>query len=456
MTKFIRPLLLLASLAFASLAGAQLRAANAQTITFSAIPHHTFGDDPFTLSPTASSSLAVSLEVVSGPATLSGNTVTMTGPGLVTLRATQAGDANFAAANAVTRTFIVASAGTSVPVVTVHPPRVSMTAGGSADFWAEATGTPTPTVQWTFNGVPIPNATSNYLGVSDVTPAKAGIYRATFTNSAGSAESVGGVLAFTGSAKITGTARVVADDVVHPNGNIYDQLLMTGAAASMTADPGQITRVSFVDLTNDIVQVEFSGPGTVTITLDASSGPAPAQNYDQSGVEYMKGHARVVFDGAEANSHIAIFSVGRLTAVNQAIFRSNVTYDGMADIASLTIHTKYGHFGGVMGGNTSFLGTAGYTGLYAPNVHFERVFIGDLNASDNATPTFTLHYSRATEIKGGDFLQSNGRWVQVGSMTVIHFEAGTKSDGTFQPAQRNQARFEWSGTDTTERTIVSP
>ncbi len=51
---------------------------------------------PVTLTPASTSGLPVSLEIVSGPATLSGNSITYTGNGTVVVRATQAGDASFA------------------------------------------------------------------------------------------------------------------------------------------------------------------------------------------------------------------------------------------------------------------------------------------------------------------------------------------------------------------------
>jgi len=50
-----------------------------QTITFPAIPVKTFGDSPFVISATAGSGLAVTFTVVSGPATIATNTVTLTG-----------------------------------------------------------------------------------------------------------------------------------------------------------------------------------------------------------------------------------------------------------------------------------------------------------------------------------------------------------------------------------------
>src|SRR5262245_23685258 len=57
-------------------------------------------------------------------------------------------------------------------------------------------------------------------------------------------------------------------NISHPNGNVYDQVLLKASAITVTADPGQVTRVSFLDLSGDIVQAEFGGAGTLTISLD--------------------------------------------------------------------------------------------------------------------------------------------------------------------------------------------
>lgn len=71
-----------------------------QTVTFDPIANKTYGNAPFTVSATASSNLPVTFSVVSGPATVNGNTVTITGAGQVTLRATQAGDDTYESASA--------------------------------------------------------------------------------------------------------------------------------------------------------------------------------------------------------------------------------------------------------------------------------------------------------------------------------------------------------------------
>src|SRR6185503_13632744 len=69
-----------------------------QTITFGSLANKTYGDAAFNVSAAASSGLAVTFSIVSGPATISGNTVTITGAGTVTVRASQAGNTNWNAA----------------------------------------------------------------------------------------------------------------------------------------------------------------------------------------------------------------------------------------------------------------------------------------------------------------------------------------------------------------------
>ncbi|WP_169513390.1 Ig-like domain-containing protein [Flexithrix dorotheae] len=79
-----------------------------QTITFNSLADKQTDDPDFTLSATASSGLPVSFSIVSGPATVSGNTVSLTGQaGTVTVRASQAGDANYQAASDVDQSFNV-------------------------------------------------------------------------------------------------------------------------------------------------------------------------------------------------------------------------------------------------------------------------------------------------------------------------------------------------------------
>ena len=80
-----------------------------QTISgFTAIPAKSFGTSPFNLSaPSSNSNLPVALSVKSGPATITGNTVTLTGVGTVVLAANQAGNADFGPASEVTTSFVV-------------------------------------------------------------------------------------------------------------------------------------------------------------------------------------------------------------------------------------------------------------------------------------------------------------------------------------------------------------
>jgi hypothetical protein len=78
-----------------------------QTIAFSSLSDRAYSATPFTLTATATSGLPVIFSIVSGPATLSGNDLTMTGSGVVVVKASQSGNAAYNAATDVNQSFTV-------------------------------------------------------------------------------------------------------------------------------------------------------------------------------------------------------------------------------------------------------------------------------------------------------------------------------------------------------------
>jgi hypothetical protein len=124
----------------------------AQTITFGALPNVTYGVSPITLGATASSGLRVSY-TVTGPATVTGSILTVTGAGIVTVTASQAGNGDFASATSVSQSF---TAGKATLTVTANSasiiygqalPTFSYTITGfvKGDTSALVTGTATET-----------------------------------------------------------------------------------------------------------------------------------------------------------------------------------------------------------------------------------------------------------------------------------------------------------------------
>ncbi len=86
----------------------------AQTITFNAPAPVTFGVTSINLTANSDSGLAIIYSIVSGPGTVSGNTVTITGAGSIILLATQPGNGNFLVAASVQRTFVVNKAAQTI------------------------------------------------------------------------------------------------------------------------------------------------------------------------------------------------------------------------------------------------------------------------------------------------------------------------------------------------------
>jgi uncharacterized protein (DUF1800 family) len=344
---------------------------------------------------------------------------------------------------------ILTTAG-SAQIITSGPQSQAVAIGGNATLSVAAAGSAL-TYQWKFNGANITGATNATLALTSLQPSQAGLYTVTVTSAGNSVTSLPAIVGVTTTAKRVGDGTEFPD-IVHPvTGFTYDQILLGGAAASVTADPGQILRISYIDLTDDIVQVEFSGAGTLTLTLENATGPAAPINYNQS-VNYMKGHARIVLAGANETTNLSIFSVGTLINANPALYKTGVTYEGLASIASVAILSTDGKFAGLRSANGSYFATRGVTGIYAPGVQFGGpVFVGDVSAFDAATPMLYVGSAEDARVTGGDFVQANSQSVQLSGISQLRFVNGITSQGTALPARNAGAALIQNGADVTAR-----
>jgi len=94
-----------------------------QAITFPQIPNHLTIDDPFDIEAEASSGLEVTFTIESGPATISGNTITLLGDeGEVVVKASQPGNGTYDPAEDLYNSFLVIDPYTYAPEVDLRNP----------------------------------------------------------------------------------------------------------------------------------------------------------------------------------------------------------------------------------------------------------------------------------------------------------------------------------------------
>ncbi len=233
----------------------------APTIAF-AVPNHTFGDAPFAVLATSNSTGAFTYSLVSGPATVTGASVTLTGAGTVILKATQAAAGNYTTGSQ-NATFIV---GAATPTITWAAPapivygtplsaaQLNATASVAGSFaYTPAAGTILPVGAGQLLSVTFtPSDTTNYTpstATTTITVAVTGL-----TVSANSATRVYGTAnpAFTGT--ITG----------QQNGDAFTESFTT--AATLTSNAGTYPIVPSASGPNLASYTVVTNNGTLTIT----------------------------------------------------------------------------------------------------------------------------------------------------------------------------------------------
>ena len=348
------------------------------------------------------------------------------------------------------------------PSITTQPTGQEVQSGMAIVLTVAASGDDL-TYQW-YTGIsgdtasPISGAINNTLTTGALTASTN--YWVEVTNTGGSVDSETAVITVAVPSVplvLNGMGDIAGENIQHPNGNVFDQILLTGESIQLQARPGQITRVSFMDETEDIVQVEFSGTGTFTVTLDPATylPPAIPPRYNQA-VEYVTGKPSAVIEGADSSTFFSIFTVGSINAVNQALFPEGQVYDAQADVTLVEVINSMG-MGRMQLSNTVFSGSTGKTGVDARGVPIAvRLTVGDIDADGDAVPhllfgegSFTVAAGNpGLRITGGDLFQTNGASVVVveSGSTTTGFETlitqnNFKSDNTPQPTQSIDATF---------------
>ena len=138
-----------------------------QTITFAPPSTVTYGVAPIALSATGGSSgNPITFTLVSGPAKLSGSTLTITGAGTVVVAANQAGNSNYAAAPAVTATITVNKATPGVLLTSNSNPVLVQNSITLTATVSSAASMPTGTVTFNDGATPLGTGTVNASGVA--------------------------------------------------------------------------------------------------------------------------------------------------------------------------------------------------------------------------------------------------------------------------------------------------
>jgi hypothetical protein len=244
------------------------------TINFAPLAPVTYGQ-PTTLALTATSSsgLPVTYQVVSGPGTITGSTLTITGGGTIVITASSAGAEQYLAANPVTQSLVVNPA-----TLTVTGPTVTTSYGAS---FTPSTF-PAPTITGFVGGdtqASVLTGATLYSTISATPAPNAGTYPITValgTLAVLPAESANYVLGTpaSGSLIIQPAAQTISFNTV-PSGQIYGNLTQLAAAATsglpvVFTATGPAVFYNGVNTTSppnsNFVQVDFTGVGTATVT----------------------------------------------------------------------------------------------------------------------------------------------------------------------------------------------
>jgi hypothetical protein len=246
------------------------------TLTFAAVPNQLYGAAPFAISATSNSNGPITYSITSGPATISGSTVTLTGIGTVTLKASQAAAGGYAAATATT-SFNVSS---STPVLTFAT--VPSQIYGTNPFSVSATSNSTGPITYSVTSGPatISGSTVTITGIGTVTlqasqAAAGGFNASTATTSFAVAPALPTLTFVTVPNQINGVAPFTVSATSNSTGTILYAVL--SGPASIAGSTVTITGAGTVTL--QASQAAAGNYAATTATTKFVVAPSPAGDF---------------------------------------------------------------------------------------------------------------------------------------------------------------------------------
>ncbi len=229
----------------------------------------------------------------------------------------------------------------TAPTITVQPSPVTTVAGLPATFAVTATGTPPPTYQWSFNGTPIPGATSAAYTIASAQAANVGNYTVIVTNASGNVTSQPATLTLS-------TSNNGPTLVIQP--------------VSRTASPGStvVFSVEAGSMTGSAVRAQDVAPAVTGLTYLWYYNGLPLS--DGNGVNGAQS-AMLVLSGtaARAGSYACLVANGNGAVLSQpAVLTVDSTTDA-GRLVNLSCRSQVGTGGNVLiaGFVVGGLGTAG-------------------------------------------------------------------------------------------------
>lgn len=347
-------------------------AGTAPTISFS-VPNHTYGDAAFTVAATSNSTGAFTYGVVSGNATVSGTTVTLTGAGPVTLQATEAATGSYASGSA-TATFQVSQANQTITFTGLPTAATYGSAG-----------------PYTLNGKASSGLTVNYA----------------LSGTAGAATISGTTLSITGAGTVTVTASQAGNGNYNTATPVSQTIVVSAKANQTITFTGLPATATYGAAGPYTLNGKASSGLTVSYALSGTAGAATISGTTLT----ITGAGTVTVTASQAGngSYNAATPVSQATVVSQASSSTSLgaatltPAQGQADLLTATV-TGAGTLSGSVvfkAGSTTLCtvavsggkATCSYTPATTGSVSVSAQYQGDANHTASSVTSLTLNVS---------------------------------------------------------------